>query len=322
MPNHYERWSRVLERTFLRYIWTKHAQEYTYSTQALRDNISIKQVEGLLLEHSSNSRNNSTQECNSPNNPRTKVIQKKASRYWTSTDFGKMMADNNSYSTGEQSMISPLSPDEHMSNDYPIPELLIKEITNLEKYNSEGKLNINVKLSLWTNTNYGYYNDADIFSINFTRKADVLHDYCDHINNLLVCYVLNNKIISIQIFDASTLLYCHLHNYDEPVDDKPPLSLYSIYCEDHDELSLYFTDCPPTTTLMNIEVEKDVLIRISNNGKLVALLIRNAQNRIARVFLKEDRERLLDEFELRALALQSSLSNNTKNYNICCCTIL
>ncbi|GBC06229.1 hypothetical protein RclHR1_00670021 [Rhizophagus clarus] len=77
MPNHCERWSRVLEQTFFKYIWTQHAQKYTYSTQALRDSISIKLVENLLLKHSRNSRNNSTQECNSLNNPRTKVIQKK-----------------------------------------------------------------------------------------------------------------------------------------------------------------------------------------------------------------------------------------------------
>uniref|UniRef100_U9SZ88 Uncharacterized protein n=1 Tax=Rhizophagus irregularis (strain DAOM 181602 / DAOM 197198 / MUCL 43194) TaxID=747089 RepID=U9SZ88_RHIID len=190
---------------------------------------------------------------------------------------------------------------EHLSSDL-IPELLIDKILNLEEHNDtkdKGKLRTDVNLSIWTNTNYAYYEDADIFSIHFLRKYDVLHDYCDHIGNLLIGYVLDNKIISIEIFDASTFLYCHLFDCNERIDDKRPLFLYSIYYEDRNELSVYFTGYPPTTRLQSIEVEKDVLMQISDNGKLVALLIRNAKDRIAREISKEDREKLREEFKLR-----------------------
>ncbi|CAB5217361.1 uncharacterized protein OCT59_026331 [Rhizophagus irregularis] len=194
-----------------------------------------------------------------------------------------------------------ISPEEHLSSDL-IPELLIDKILNLEEHNDtkdKGKLRTDVNLSIWTNTNYAYYEDADIFSIHFLRKYDVLHDYCDHIGNLLIGYVLDNKIISIEIFDASTFLYCHLFDCNERIDDKRPLFLYSIYYEDRNELSVYFTGYPPTTRLQSIEVEKDVLMQISDNGKLVALLIRNAKDRIAREISKEDREKLREEFKLR-----------------------
>ncbi|RIA82154.1 hypothetical protein C1645_835837 [Glomus cerebriforme] len=107
--------------------------------------------------------------------------------------------------------------------------------------------------SLWANTNYRYYKNADILSINFTRKTDVLRDYCEHIDDLLICYVLNNKIISVQIFQASALLYCHLFDCNEMIDNKPPLCFYAVYCEDRDELSVYFTDDPSTKRLQNIE---------------------------------------------------------------------
>lgn len=182
--------------------------------------------------------------------------------------------------------------------------------------------------SIWTNTNYAYYEDADIFSIHFMRKYDVLHNYCDHIGNLLIGYVLDNKIISIEIFDASTFLCCHLFDCNERIDDKPPLFLYSIYYEDRNELSVYFTGYPPTTRLQSIEIEKDVLMQISDNGKLVALLIRNAEDRIAREISKEDREKLREEFKLRALSLKSlRLESNKSNSSVKksytnCCTIL
>ncbi|CAB4401683.1 unnamed protein product [Rhizophagus irregularis] len=112
------------------------------------------------------------------------------------------------------------------------------------------------------------------------------------------------------------------------IDGKPPLFLYSLYYEDRNELSVYFTGYPPTTRLQSIEIEKDVLMQISDNGKLVALLIRNAEDRIAREISKEDREKLREEFKLRAsslksLRLESNKSNSSvkKSYTNCC-TIL
>ncbi|RIA82798.1 hypothetical protein C1645_743520 [Glomus cerebriforme] len=227
------------------------------------------------------------------------------------TDIGEKMT-----STVEKMMfenrIMKLSADEHLSNVYPIPELLMSEImkiTNLEENNNakgKGELSTDANLSLWTNTNYGYYEDADILSVNFTRKADVLRDYCDHIDDLLICYVLNNKIISVQIFHASALLYCHLFDYNKMIDNKPPLCLYSVYCEDRDELSVYFTDYPSTKRLQSIEVEKDIILQMSDDGKLVALLFCNANVRIAKEFSKEDRERLREKYKLRTLVLNSS----------------
>jgi len=125
---------------------------------------------------------------------------------------------------------------------------------------------------------------VDILSINFTRKAGILHDYCEHIDDFLICYVLNNKIISVQIFHASALLYCNLFDCNEMIDNKPPLCLYSVYCEDRDELSLYFTVDPSSKRLQGIEVEDDILLQISDYGKLIALLFHNANNRIASDF--------------------------------------
>ncbi|RIA96161.1 hypothetical protein C1645_414154 [Glomus cerebriforme] len=187
---------------------------------------------------------------------------------------------------------------------------ILKKVTNLEGYNyanGEYKTSTDINLSLWTNTNYSYYEDADILTINFTRKINVLHDYCEYINDLLVCYVPNDKIISVQIFQASTILCSHLFDYDEVINNQPPLHLHSIYCEDRDELNIYFTDDSSTKRLKCTEEDKDVLLQINNNDKLIGLLFRNAKNRIAKEFSPKDRERLIESYEMaRNLASNSS----------------
>jgi len=120
--------------------------------------------------------------------------------------------------------------------------------------------------------------------------------------------------------DASTILYCHLFDVDEVIDDKPPLRLYSVYCEDRDELRVYFTD-DPTMKLQTINMEQDFFVQVNDSGKLVAVLFRNANDRITREFPKEDREKLLKELELIYAPQKSSGSSNggsaKKNCNCC-----
>ncbi len=125
---------------------------------------------------------------------------------------------------------------------------ILEKITNLEEYNyAKGK----GKLSTDANLRYACYFILSIFKMvlfhlkyniivvygpilitdimKMRRKADVLRDYCEHIEDFLICYVLNNKIISVQIFQASALLYCHLFDCNEMIDNKPPfLSIVKI----------------------------------------------------------------------------------------------
>lgn len=147
----------------------------------------------------------------------------------------------------------------------------------------------------------------NILTINFTRKINVFHDHCEFINDLLVCYVPNDKIILVQIFQASTMLCSHLFDYDEVINNQPPLHLHSIYCEDRDELNIYFTDYSFTKRLKCTEEDKDILLQISDNDKLTGLLFRNAKNRIAKEFSQKDRERLIENYEV-ARNLTSNLS--------------
>ncbi|PKK78784.1 hypothetical protein RhiirC2_769847 [Rhizophagus irregularis] len=198
-----------------------------------------------------------------------------------------------------------ISPEEHLSNDL-IPELLVDD---------KGKLRTDVNLRVV---------DIKLLIQHIANQiGKAIISYKEHFFNSFY-----EEIISIEIFDASTFLYCHLFDCNEMIDGKPPLFLYSLYYEDRNELSVYFTGYPPTTRLQSIEIEKDVLMQISDNGKLVALLIRNAEDRIAREISKEDREKLREEFKLRAsslksLRLESNKSNSSvkKSYTNCC-TIL
>ncbi|PKY42294.1 hypothetical protein RhiirA4_397223 [Rhizophagus irregularis] len=69
---------------------------------------------------------------------------------------------------------------------------------------------------------------------------------------MLCIYVPNNQIISFQIFKL------HIFDCDEIIDGKPSPCLYSIYCEEHDELYCIHED--------------DTLLMIRNEDKLNALL--------------------------------------------------
>ncbi|CAG8502867.1 9296_t:CDS:2 [Funneliformis caledonium] len=340
---HFKLWALVLENSYLQYTWTFHAKQQNYSD--LRE-FSSKEVEDLLFEYSRN--NPDIQECENPNKPNTIIIQKKLQERrrilrvavdkntnpWTvvtssvGNDTGKTIAV-------EDGMIQSLAY-EHMSSDYPIPEQLISEIksvhfccsllllfrlsdlnylkifkkrTNLKEQNdAKSKPSTDVNLSLWTNTNYEYYEDADILSIFFTKRSDVVRDICEHIDNYLIGYVPINKIISIEMFEASNLMYCHLFDFNGNMNNKPPLRLYSIYREDYDELSVYFTDTIPSITrLMKIEVEEDLILQVDDDMKLVAVIFCNASKRIARELSKEDSDRIREDLKLSFEILRASM---------------
>lgn len=126
----------------------------------------------------------------------------------------------------------------------------------------------------------------------------------------------DDQIITFQIFEASSTLYCHIFDYDEIINDKPPLRLYSIYCKGQDELYVYFTDNPFTEKLQNLE--DNILLLIGNEGKLNGLLFRNASNKIAKEFSKEAKERIIRRYEL-ASRLRKLASNSSKSNEKKCC---
>ncbi|RGB44237.1 hypothetical protein C1646_660888 [Rhizophagus diaphanus] len=186
-------------------------------------------------------------------------------------------------------------PGKRLSRGYPIPEQLISETQNL-----------------WTDTNYKYCECGDILTINFTETSDILIDHCEYVDDFIISYA-HNKIISIDIFEATNLLCCHLFDIREIVDNKPPLNLYSIYCKDHDELRVYFTDTilstrqkiemkdndlleiiSSTTTLQKIKIEgDDILLKMDDDKKIFALWFCNANDRIENKLSKEDKEKLI-----------------------------
>jgi len=156
---------------------------------------------------------------------------------------------------------------------------------------------------------------------------NVLHEYCEHIDDLLISYVPNNRIITVEIFDASDVLHCHLFDVQKVIENKPPLHLYSVYCENHDELRVYFTeDIPSTLRLQKIKWEEDVLLLLDNNEKLVGLFFHNVNYRISKELSTEDREKLKLEMKSHSLALmksfQSSRLNNNVKSSCYCCMIL
>ncbi|CAG8566316.1 744_t:CDS:2 [Rhizophagus irregularis] len=95
-------------------------------------------------------------------------------------------------------------------------------------------------------------------------KINLAQMLTEELSDMLCTYVPNNQIISFQIFKL------HIFDCDEIIDGKPSPCLYSIYCEEHDELYVYFIDDPSTKRLQSHE--DDTLLMIRNEDKLNALL--------------------------------------------------
>nr|CAG8517279.1 15362_t:CDS:2 [Entrophospora candida] len=133
----------------------------------------------------------------------------------------------------------------------------------------------------------------ELLKLNITSEPDVPRDYYEHIDNFL-------------IFVMSPTTEQFRFRYLE----------HQIYCR------VYLTD---TMRLQKIEVEEAILLQMDDDKKLVALLFRNENDRMAKEFLKEDRERLSKESKSRSLALRKSLKLSESNSNVksnrCCMTL-
>jgi len=79
----------------------------------------------------------------------------------------------------------------------------------------------------------------------------------------------------------------------EEIDGKPPLTLNSTYYRDSDTLKVYFIDFIPSasTVCKKTDIE-DIEIEVDGTGRIVCILFRNADKRIAKPITEEERKNL------------------------------
>lgn len=155
-----------------------------------------------------------------------------------------------------------------------------------------------------SDTVYRYYEDTDTLSIYFAKASSGVVRYCEEASDyILVSYDGDDKIVSVEICEASELLCCHLFDTSEIIDNKPPLSFYPICYEDCNELEVLLVDSTlPSITFKETE-DENIKVGINDKEEIVKLLFRNASRRLAKTLPEEEREKLAEEAKLRSLEI-------------------
>ncbi|EXX73162.1 uncharacterized protein OCT59_021029 [Rhizophagus irregularis] len=85
------------------------------------------------------------------------------------------------------------------------------------------------------------------------------------------------------------------------INNKPPLSLYPICYEDHDELEVLLIGSKPSFITFEKTGDKDIEVGMDDENKIVTLLFHNASSRLAKTLPENERDKLAEEARLRSL---------------------
>lgn len=159
-------------------------------------------------------------------------------------------------------------------------------------------------------TVFRYYRDTDTLSIYFAKSSAGVVFYSNEANNyILVSYDGDDKIISVEIYEASELLCCHLFETSETIDNKPPLSFYPICYKDRDEVEVFLVGSNSSPITFEKTEDKDFEVGMNDEKKIVTLLFHNASGRLAKTLPEEERKKLAKEARLSALEFQNILTD-------------
>jgi uncharacterized protein YuzE len=155
--------------------------------------------------------------------------------------------------------------------------------------------------------------------IDFTKPSPGVVRSTNEINNernILVSYDSDDKIVSIEILEASELLHPYLFDTQATLDSKPPLNFYPIHYKNHDKLIVYFIDINqfniPSIKYQKTK-EKDFELGMDGE-KIFLLLFHNVSNRIAKTLSEEERKKLAKDVELIRLEISEWLKlKHSKN---------
>ena len=164
---------------------------------------------------------------------------------------------------------------------------------------------------------FRYYEDTDDLAIYFVKASPGVIDYCeDASDDILVSYDSNDKIVSVDIDGISKILQCHMFDVREEVDGKPPLTLNPIYYGDSDTLKIYFVDFIPFASIVCKKTDiEDIEIEVDGTGRIVCILFRNANKRIAKPITEEERKILALKCEEEAEELEKWSYNIVHAYD-------
>lgn len=120
---------------------------------------------------------------------------------------------------------------------------------------------------------YRYFSDIDTLSIYLVKATKGRIVESDEVvAGLLVDYAADNKIVAMDIEDASNKTPAHLWDAQEDIEGKAPLHLQQEYDADKQHLSIVLVDNPSHFQYLDTYDER-IMVGVTKDGQWTSLKI-------------------------------------------------
>lgn len=131
---------------------------------------------------------------------------------------------------------------------------------------------------------YRYFSDADTLSIYLVKATKGRIAESDEVvAGLLVDYAADNKIVAMDIEDASIKTPAHFWDAQEVIEGKAPLHLQQEYDADQQHLIIVLVDDPSHFQYLATDDER-IMVGVSNDGQWTSLKIMHPTDSISSPF--------------------------------------
>ncbi|RGB37270.1 hypothetical protein C1646_757133 [Rhizophagus diaphanus] len=138
----------------------------------------------------------------------------------------------------------------------------------------------------WPDIIFRHYKDTDDLGIYFIKVTPGVLKISDNsLDDLLVSYDHNRKIISIDLDIISSLFHSNMFTVDGLLNAK---FIKPIYDEDSDTLKINFVNINPLPTKIQKTTINDIEVEMDTAKKLITILFYNASKSIAKPLSEEE----------------------------------
>lgn len=128
---------------------------------------------------------------------------------------------------------------------------------------------------------YEYFSDTDTLSIYLVNPTKGLIDNSDEVvPGLLVDYTADNKIVAMDIFDASNSTPAHFMDHAKIHEGKAPFHLQEDYDAEQQHFVVTLLDNPPKSSYVATDDER-IRVGVTNNGQWTSIKILHATESIS-----------------------------------------
>jgi len=131
---------------------------------------------------------------------------------------------------------------------------------------------------------YRYFSDTDILSIYLVKATKGRIAESDEVvPGLLVDYAADNKIVAMDIEEASNQTPAHFWDDQKSIEGKAPLHLQQEYDPDQQHFVILLVDNPPHVQYIGTSDER-IMVGVSKDGQWTSLKIMHPADSISSPF--------------------------------------